>query len=476
MQLETRDHRDHDGHRWHGGHFYGDGHDHEHEHEHVHVHEHEHNHKRSASPDHHQDHSDHWYEHHGIDRHHHEHDHEHYHGHEHIHSHVHDRRQLAPAGVPGFVQVASTLSHSTLAKSVAGLVFSKDPDTNSSDFVLGTSDSQSTQFYLAPYTDPSVASGPPVSSFAVDPTAGQNGTDIDPEAAAATYQLRIPILDSSSQQANDYCATFDIKPPSPLSMQPCGQLDGYSQIFGYNSTTGELSPIYPPSSTQPKPLNAAVKIGNPQILAAQVGQGAGDGSGNAGPVSASASGSGSGTGTDPVSAWNDAAAATSSSFAAPSSTVASSSSAPLPAASAPVTPPKVSLYFIPSSAYYSDPDSIESLSSAANSTVTEASSTVSDPAAPIFTPAPAAIKAVYDDGSDYYDDEDAVYTTVTITTTISADPAGPTGDSSSYQTFDSTQSGRNNAIIADSPDNFGDDSSYAQDPSAVGGADADAGF
>lgn len=418
------------------------------------------------------DHRDNRYQHDGIDRHPRRNDHSHYHGHARVHEHSHDRRQLAPAGVPGFVQVASTLSHSNLAKSVAGLVFSKDPDSNSSDFVLGTSDSQSTQFYLAPYTDPLIAGSAPLSNFAVNTSA--SGQDVsDPEATIATYQLRIPILDSSSQQVNDYCATFDVKPPSPLSMQPCGQIDGSSQIFGYNATTGELAPIYPPTESQPKPLNAAVKIGDPQILAAQAAQPTGSGSGAFGPATAS----GSGAGSDAVSAWNNAAAATDSDAAATTNPSPTTSSAAFPAAlpSDAPTPPKVSLYFIPSSAYYSDPDSIDSLSSAANSTISEAS----EPAEASFTAAPAAIKAAISDEGAYGDDEEAIYTTVTVTTTVSAEPAGPTGDN--YQTFDNSQQGRNNAVIADQPEDAADadGSSFAADnPSAAGtdGTETDGAF
>lgn len=460
--------RSHDGH---SRHHHVDEHDHDHEHDHEHIHEHIHSHEHSHEHEHDRvkrdhskgGHSDHWYEHHGLDKpgHKHSHKHEHAHVHEHIHSHTHSRRQeLAQSGVPGFVEVASTLFHSNVAKSVAGLVFSKDPSANSSDFVLGTSDSQSTQFYLAPIAVPVSAAAAPLAELAVS-TNGTgvdgSGTDgslavVDPEVSAATYQLRIPVLDSSSQSANDYCATFDINPPSPLSMQPCGDIDGYSQTFNYNATTGELTPLYPPTASSAKPLQAAVKIGDPKVFAAALpGASAIDADS---PAAAATS--------DLAAAWSSALPSAAPSAvssivddAAASAASAWASAAPSAAASAaPVSPPpKVSLYFIPSSAYYTEADSIESLTQAANATVADGTSTLSSEAS-LFTPAPNAIKAVYNDGSDEIDDEDTYYTTVTITTTISADEAGPTGDAS-YNTFDG-QSGRNNAVIADHPESEGD--------------------
>jgi hypothetical protein len=345
--------------------------------------------------------------HHGHD---HEHVHEHIHEHIHSHDHDHDKRQLAPAGVPGFIQVASPIAHSNIAKSVAGLIFSKDADTNSSDFVLSTSQTQSTQFYLVPHDDP----------------------DADPDTAASSYILRMPILDSSSQQANDYCATFDLKPPSPLSMQPCGDIEGYSQIFGYNSTTGQLEPIYPASSEQPEPLTAAVKIGMAP--------------GSTPPIGFPP--------TLPTSALSLADSVVPSTPASRSALPSTSllSALPLPTTTAaledPATastdvpppgeddsdsavPPKVSLYFIPSSAYYAEPGTIDSLTSAANFIVGTATSIIED--APTALPTPAA------------DALDAL--TITLTTTVSADLPAPTEALDDSATYGASQ----NSVIADTP-------------------------
>ena len=296
--------------RDHSGHWYPHN-GHSHDHVHVHVN------KRD-------EHSGHWYEHHDSGR----------HLDEHVHSH---RRDLIASGVPGFVEVASTLFHSNLAKSMAGLVFSKDPEANSSDFTLGTSDSQSTQFYLAPYQDPAAA------PYGVTENDVTNATfTTDPESSVPAYQLRIPVLDSQSLTTNDYCATFDVKPPSPLSMQPCGEIDGFSQVFGYNATTGELVPVYPASATQPLPLNAAVKIGNPQEMDAVVG------------TNSTSSDLAQATGT-----VGDDTNSTVSSSGWASFMPSSSLPAPTPVSTGAVSndasaAPKVSLYFVPSSGFYSD--------------------------------------------------------------------------------------------------------------------------
>lgn len=126
---------------------------------------------------------------------------------------IFEKRSLAPAGVPGFVEVASPLFNSTLARSIAGLVFSANPDTsaNASAFILGTSSSQSTQFYLS--ASPST------------PLAAVTGALTGPNVV----NIRIPILNSQALTTTDFCATFDLSPPSPLSLLPCGSIPGYSQ-------------------------------------------------------------------------------------------------------------------------------------------------------------------------------------------------------------------------------------------------------
>ncbi|KAK4699732.1 hypothetical protein P7C70_g6526, partial [Phenoliferia sp. Uapishka_3] len=156
------------------------------------------------------------------------------------------RDNLPISGTPGFVEVATTFLNSTLSRSIAGLVYSVNPDANGTNpFTLGTSTVQSTEFYLTPI--PLQAGDSPFSSdFSV-------------------VNIRVPILNSQELSTTDYCATFDLTPPSPLSLLPCGKVVGFSQSsfyfswasirlaclpalyspdFAYNLTTSELQPLY----------------------------------------------------------------------------------------------------------------------------------------------------------------------------------------------------------------------------------------
>lgn len=145
----------------------------------------------------------------------------------------------------------STFFSSTLSRSIAGLIYSANPDTspNATAFVLGTSPVQSTEFYLMP----------------------SNSSDADP--STDVVNIPIPILNSQTLTTTDFCATFDLAPPSPLSLLPCGVLTGFSQStstlppspfpfpldpdfssrsdFAYDWTTSELQPLY---SATPAPM------------------------------------------------------------------------------------------------------------------------------------------------------------------------------------------------------------------------------
>ncbi|KAH9820252.1 hypothetical protein DFH28DRAFT_1021822 [Melampsora americana] len=121
---------------------------------------------------------------------------------------------VTPSGVPGFIEVATPLFKSALAKALSGLTYST---TNGSNFDLTTSDTQSTQFFMSPMNN----------------TVGQPG-----------FQFRIPILDSSTFQTVDYCATFPLSPPGPLFLRECGPVPGCSQAFSYNNVSGKIEPIY----------------------------------------------------------------------------------------------------------------------------------------------------------------------------------------------------------------------------------------
>lgn len=103
--------------------------------------------------------------------------------------------------VPGFVEVAMPLRHSIIAKTVAGLVTSAAPNSNGS-FEIGSSDAHASQFYLTTY---------------------------DSSAESQIVQLHVPILDSKTMDMTDYCATFPLAPPSTLTLERCGKLEGFSQ-------------------------------------------------------------------------------------------------------------------------------------------------------------------------------------------------------------------------------------------------------
>ncbi|KAM0751410.1 hypothetical protein T439DRAFT_380380 [Meredithblackwellia eburnea MCA 4105] len=137
---------------------------------------------------------------------------------------------LPASGTPGFVEVASHFFNSTLSRSIAGLVYSANPDTspNATAFVLGTSNTQSTQFYLTPV---------------LGALAQSSGYQI--------VNIRVSILNSQLLSTTDFCASFDLAPPSPLSLLPCGVLTRFSQNFAFNSTTSELRPLY---SATPAPM------------------------------------------------------------------------------------------------------------------------------------------------------------------------------------------------------------------------------
>ena len=88
---------------------------------------------------------------------------------------------------------------------MSGLVFSATSDENGANFTVGTSQDHSTQFNLVAIDDATIP------------------------GADGIYNLRVPVLDSRTLATTDYCATFSTQPPSPLSMQPCGNPDNAAQ-------------------------------------------------------------------------------------------------------------------------------------------------------------------------------------------------------------------------------------------------------
>ena len=141
-------------------------------------------------------------------------------------SREHTRRDSTPpplpvSGVPGFVQVATPLLSSPLARSIAGLVFTASANASvnaSSSFALGTSSTQSTPFLLVP--------------------------DADQANHTHVVSLRLSLLDPQTLTPRDFCATFSAAGPSALALAACGVSSGVSQAFGYDAGTGELRALY----------------------------------------------------------------------------------------------------------------------------------------------------------------------------------------------------------------------------------------
>jgi hypothetical protein len=127
------------------------------------------------------------------------------------------------------------LFNSTLARTIAGLVFTTDPNpaaNATSSFILGTSETQSTQFYLTNAANPDPATP----------------SDLN------VVNIRVPILDAQKLSSQDFCASFDLTPPSPLELLPCGDNDGFSQSTHTSSSSSpfvSLTPILPFLQTSP---------------------------------------------------------------------------------------------------------------------------------------------------------------------------------------------------------------------------------
>jgi hypothetical protein len=72
--------------------------------------------------------------------------------------------------------------------------------------------------------------------------------------------LQTPVFDEASQSMRTFCATFSAaaNAPSPLIAAECSKANEASQRFGYQSSTGELTPLHwiDPSSTAPSSRRA----------------------------------------------------------------------------------------------------------------------------------------------------------------------------------------------------------------------------
>ncbi|OAV94211.1 hypothetical protein PTTG_00624 [Puccinia triticina 1-1 BBBD Race 1] len=122
-----------------------------------------------------------------------------------------------PSDIPGFVDIALPDQHAGVARTVSGLAYSMNSDLGTGELELGTSTSHSTQFFMSP---------------------------IKTHPGSSLYRLRVPVMDSSTFQTVDHCATFPITHAGPLSLKKCGSLPGFSQTFSYDTASGELQPVY----------------------------------------------------------------------------------------------------------------------------------------------------------------------------------------------------------------------------------------
>ena len=72
--------------------------------------------------------------------------------------------------------------------------------------------------------------------------------------------LQVPVFDDASQSMRTFCATFSTAPdaPSPLLAAECSKANEASQRFGYQPSTGKLTPLrwIDPSSTTPSSRRA----------------------------------------------------------------------------------------------------------------------------------------------------------------------------------------------------------------------------
>jgi hypothetical protein len=120
---------------------------------------------------------------------------------------------------------AAPFYQTQFSKTVAGLVYSQDPNTNNS-MILGASPTQSTQFYLTLVN----STQPTSNSTSYDASSSPSVLLINGSSVSDVVQLRIPMLNSLTMSNQDFCATFNVTPPSLMELVPCGlAVDGTSQ-------------------------------------------------------------------------------------------------------------------------------------------------------------------------------------------------------------------------------------------------------
>lgn len=101
-------------------------------------------------------------------------------------------------------------------------------------YSLMASKSERTQVYLVPQNE-TTSSGSSSSSNSTEVTATNQ----------ETVKIVVPLLNATSGEPMNWCATFAQKPPSPLELWPCDDNNSTrSQRFAYDATSGDLSPLY----------------------------------------------------------------------------------------------------------------------------------------------------------------------------------------------------------------------------------------
>lgn len=115
------------------------------------------------------------------------------------------------------------------------------------------SKSERTQVYLVPQNETAPS--------------GSSSGSVDATATQETVKIVVPLLNATSGEPMNWCATFAQKPPSPLELWPCDDTNtSRSQRFAFDSNTGDLSPLYTKSwagslarvqSATPSSANAA---------------------------------------------------------------------------------------------------------------------------------------------------------------------------------------------------------------------------
>ncbi|OJT07168.1 hypothetical protein TRAPUB_1983 [Trametes pubescens] len=143
-------------------------------------------------------------------------------------------------GVPGSIEIMSTVAGSDADQRIASLVLAAQGNGTTGDnstFVLNASDTNSTQLYLIPTPDSNA------DALSADPASS-------PPATFIKVALQMGMFDPPTAQLRSYCATFDPHPevPAPMTMEPC--TDGSSadehksQVFAYTPSTGVIQPMW----------------------------------------------------------------------------------------------------------------------------------------------------------------------------------------------------------------------------------------